>query len=295
MPVPLVDTPSEECRRRIEAELVTTAEGRLRKDREELRREVEFEQYFRREDEKVASSESASRPAPVALSSHEQIPVAAVDPEFERMMQEDEDDDDDDLAGLFEDEDRERSESYLAGEPPAKGARGEGDDEVLVLAPKQESGSVSGGKTEPPQEEDLRLLALVLRGCDVMELYSPERVCRICHRHRLTPGPALDLRTGYDFDKPADRVKAIKLYEDTQPELVTLSPPCTEFSRLQDLNRYLYGDKHQQLHDELKRRASVSRRCRCARVATFCSNTLPAPAAGTSHACSACSSSRESR
>ena len=182
--------------------------------------------------------------------------MAAFDPEFERLMQEDEDDDDDDdLAGLFEDEDRERSESYLAEGPPAKRARGEGDDEVLVLAPKQESGSVSGGKTEPPQDEDLRLLALVLRGCDVMELYSPERVGRICHRHRLTPGPALDLRTGYDFDRPSDRAKAMKLYEDSQPELVTLSPPFTEFSRLQDLNRHLHGDKYRELHDELKRRA----------------------------------------
>ena len=68
--------------------------------------------------------------------------MAAVDPEFERMMQED-DDDDDDLAGLFEDDDRERSESYLAEEPPAKRARGEGDDEVLMLAPKQDGHSAA--------------------------------------------------------------------------------------------------------------------------------------------------------
>ena len=65
-----------------------------------------------------------------------------------------------------------------------------------------------------------------------MELFSPERVGRVCHKHRLMPGPALDLRTGYNFDHPADRAKAMKLYEETQPELVTLSPPCTEFSRL---------------------------------------------------------------
>ena len=233
---------NEDCRRRIEAELIKTPEGRLRKDREELRREVEFEQYLKREDEKVTSAESAPRPEQAAASSHGPVPVPAIDPEFERMMQEDEDDDnDDDLAGLFEDDDRERSESYLAEEPPAKRARGEGDDEVLMLAPKL--------------DEDLRLLALVLRGCDVMELYSPERVGRICHRHRLTPGPALDLRTGYDFDKPSDRAKAMRLYEESQPELVVLSPPCTEFSRLQDLNRYLHGDKYRELHDELKRRA----------------------------------------
>ena len=140
---------NEDCRRRIEAELVKTPEGRLRKDCEELRREVEFEQYLRREDEKVTSAESATRPEQAAASSHEPVPEPAIDPEFERMMQEDEDDDnDDDLAGLFEDDDRERSESYLAEEPPAKRARGEGDDEVLMLAPKL--------------DEDLRLLALVL-------------------------------------------------------------------------------------------------------------------------------------
>jgi hypothetical protein len=47
----------------------------------------------------------------------------------------------------------------------------------------------------------------------------------------------------------------MRLYEESQPELVVLSPPCTEFSRLQDLNRYLHGDNYRELHDELKRRA----------------------------------------
>ena len=47
----------------------------------------------------------------------------------------------------------------------------------------------------------------------------------------------------------------MKLYEETQPELVTLSPPCTEFSRLQALNRHLHGDAYRRLHDELKQRA----------------------------------------
>ena len=82
------------------------------------------------------------------------------------------------------------------------------------------------------ESEDLRLLALVLWGCDVMELFLSERVGQVCWEHWLTPGPALDLRTVYDVNKPADRAKAWKLYEESQPTLVTLSPPCTEFTRL---------------------------------------------------------------
>ena len=139
-----------------------------------------------------------------------------------------------DLVDIVYGDDRVRSESYQAEEPHSKRARGDEEDN---------------------DDDDKRLLSLVLRGCDVMELFSPERVGRVCHKHQLVPGPALDLRTGYNFDRPADRTKAMRLYEETQPELVTLSPPCTEFSRLQALNRHCHGEAYKLLHDELKQRA----------------------------------------
>ena len=75
----------------------------------------------------------------------------------------------------------------------------------------------------------MKILAMILRGCDVMEVYSPQRVGQVCHDYNLTPGPALDLRTGYDFCKSVDRGKAIEVYKREQPEVVVLCSPCTEF------------------------------------------------------------------
>ena len=49
----------------------------------------QFEQYLKREDEKAAPTASA---APAASSSRDQPPVEAVDPEFDRLMQDDDDD-----------------------------------------------------------------------------------------------------------------------------------------------------------------------------------------------------------
>ena len=78
--------------------------------------------------------------------------------------------------------------------------------------------------------EDMRMFALIARGCDVMELYSPKRIGRVCTQHGLGAGPALDLRTGYDFSKAADPARAMAIYHEQKPELVTLSLPCTVFS-----------------------------------------------------------------
>ena len=44
-----------------------------------------------------------------------------------------------------------------------------------------------------PDPDDMRLLTLLIRGCDVMEIYSPERIGRACKQHGLVAGPALDL------------------------------------------------------------------------------------------------------
>ena len=104
-------------------------------------------------------------------------------------------------------------------------------------------------------------MALIVRGRDVMELYSPERIGRVCKRHGLVAGPALDLRTGYDFSKAADRARAMAIYHDQEPELVTLSPPCRAFSQLQALNRHVHGDQYREKHDEELLRAVEHVKC----------------------------------
>ena len=71
---------------------------------------------------------------------------------------------------------------------------------------------------------------------NVLELYSVPRVCAQAENHRLVGGSSLDLRTGYDFNRPLDRSRAWQLIFEQCPDLVITSPPCTAFSVLQMSN-----------------------------------------------------------
>ena len=122
----------------------------MRKDREEVRREVEFELFMQREDEKVARASAPERPPQRAASSSAQVgdqpapPVPASDAEFDRFMREHDgaDEEDEGLKAAYDD-DRERSDSYLAEEPPAKRPRGDSNND--------------------DDEDDARLLSFVAR------------------------------------------------------------------------------------------------------------------------------------
>ena len=52
----------------------------------------------------------------------------------------------------------------------------------------------------------------------------------------------MDIKTGYDFNIAADRASCWAKIEKEQPTLVIGSPPCTLFSRLQELNKFIYRD-----------------------------------------------------
>ena len=71
-------------------------------------------------------------------------------------------------------------------------------------------------------------------------MFSPERVTKVCEQYGLTPGAAMDVKHGYNFDLAADRAKAWKSIVEDAPMLVIGSPPCTFFSRLQELNKCMY-------------------------------------------------------
>ena len=77
---------------------------------------------------------------------------------------------------------------------------------------------------------------------DMSEMFSPERVTSVCKKYGLVPGQAMDLKNGYDFDLTADRKKAWEFINRDEPTLVIGSPPCTFFSRLQELNKLMYKD-----------------------------------------------------
>ena len=81
-----------------------------------------------------------------------------------------------------------------------------------------------------------------LASVDVSEMFSPERVTKVCEEFGLVPGQAMDLKNGFDFDRAADRNKAWKSIIADKPKLVIGSPPCTFFSKLQELNKYMYRD-----------------------------------------------------
>ena len=75
---------------------------------------------------------------------------------------------------------------------------------------------------------------------DISEMFSPERVTSVCREYGLAPGQAMDIKNGYDFDLAADRKKAWDSILRDKPKLVIGSPPCTFFSRLQELNKHMY-------------------------------------------------------
>ena len=79
-----------------------------------------------------------------------------------------------------------------------------------------------------------------LNSTDMAEMFSPERVTAVCKDYGLTPGAAMDIKNGYDFDKVADRNRCWATIIREEPKLVIGSPPCTMFSKLQELNIYMY-------------------------------------------------------
>ena len=63
---------------------------------------------------------------------------------------------------------------------------------------------------------------------------------KLCKEYGLDQGMAMDLKSGYDFDKSSDRARCWEAVKRDKPMLVIGSPPCTYFSRLQELNKHMY-------------------------------------------------------
>ena len=69
------------------------------------------------------------------------------------------------------------------------------------------------------------MLAACLNGTDVIEIYSPERINRVCREYGLGAGGSLDLRTGWDFEVEAHRQAALERIRREEPVYVIGSPP----------------------------------------------------------------------
>ena len=78
-------------------------------------------------------------------------------------------------------------------------------------------------------------LATRLCNVDVSEVFSPPRVGKEALKFGLEVGDAMDLTTGWDFNKEEDRTKAEELIEQQKPLVLIGSPPCVAFSQLQTM------------------------------------------------------------
>jgi hypothetical protein len=79
-------------------------------------------------------------------------------------------------------------------------------------------------------------------GVDIVEMYSRERVAKLCKQFGLSPGCSLDLTNGFDFDTASDRKRAWDIVHRDEPLLLIGSPPCTYFSVLKESNKHLNRD-----------------------------------------------------
>ena len=68
----------------------------------------------------------------------------------------------------------------------------------------------------------------------VAEISAPGRFTVGARRFDLRPGTAMDLRTGFDFNKEADRLRSRECQTNEMPLLLGRSPRCAAFSQLQN-------------------------------------------------------------
>ena len=82
----------------------------------------------------------------------------------------------------------------------------------------------------------------MLMRADVTEIFSPERVAAVCKEFGLKPGMLMDTKSGYDFDNNKDRDRCWETIERDKPTMAIGSPHCALFSRLKELNKFIYKD-----------------------------------------------------
>ena len=86
---------------------------------------------------------------------------------------------------------------------------------------------------------------LELQSTNIVEVFSPERFGKLCKEYGLEQGIAMDIKNGYDFDLAADRARCWETIKREEPLPVIGSPPCTLFSRLRELNKFMYPQQRE--------------------------------------------------
>ena len=78
----------------------------------------------------------------------------------------------------------------------------------------------------------------------VAELYNPERFQKHVHKHGLRAGEAFDLKLGHDLLNAKTRDQIRQYFRTCKPDLTMISPPCTLYTLLQNLNCYRDTEEH---------------------------------------------------
>ena len=70
----------------------------------------------------------------------------------------------------------------------------------------------------------------------VVEIFNPKRFAPRCTRAGLVAAAAFDLELGDQLLDPKERDQVMNFIKDFKPGLVIISPPCTLFSIMQNMN-----------------------------------------------------------
>ena len=125
--------------------------------------------------------------------------------------------------------------------------------------PPPGSGSADG---DGSMHEDRLILSALVRGVDIMEIYSPSRVTEVCREYGLEPGESLDSKSGWDLSDRREQQRARALVRSRAPYLVICSPPFIKFSNLQNLNKAINGPEwHEKFAVELEQAKAHVRFC----------------------------------
>ena len=90
----------------------------------------------------------------------------------------------------------------------------------------------------------------------VSEVFNPNRFKKESHKQGLNHGKAFDITLGTDLLRSQDRNDVRHYVKTNQPGLVVVSPPCTLYTLLQNLNqRYL--DTPEKIREHMKRVAEA--------------------------------------
>ena len=107
------------------------------------------------------------------------------------------------------------------------------------------------------RNDEIEILAAVCKGVDITEIFSPERVTKLCKKYGLIARDSFDLRDGYVLADERTQARVIDRINRTNPTVVIGSPPCTLFSRLQQLNLHVHGPEWAAKFEVEKKKAAA--------------------------------------